>query len=366
MPGPLTIDYENLARSNAPYFDEMERAANRVIRSGWYVLGQEVAAFESEFAQYGEARHCVGVGNGLDALTLAFEALALPRGSDVLVASNSYIATILAIIRAGHRPVLVEPVPETFNLDPERLDAALTDRTRALCVTHLFGKSCRMDGIVAFTRRHGLRLVEDCAQSHGAKWNGKLTGTFGDAGCFSFFPTKNLGALGDGGAVLTDDDDLADRVRHLRNYGSKEKYVHHYVGANSRLDEIQAAMLRVKLDYLDALISHKRALADLYFELLPDWVIKPVRNAEEFDVYHIFGIRCDHRNALQTHLRERGVGTAIHYPIPPHKQEAYKDWNNLSLPITEQIHNEVLSLPISPVMPEDEVSVVIELINTFS
>ena len=251
------IEYESLARSNSAYMAELEDAATRVIRSGWYVLGQEVSAFETEFAQYVGAEHCIGVANGLDALILSIEALDLPKGSNVLVASNTYIATILAIVRAGHQPVLVEPDLETFNIDPANLAGAMTSNTRAICVTHLFGKSCRMDAICAFAQEHGLRIIEDCAQSHGAKLAGKMTGTFGDAGCFSFYPTKNLGAIGDAGAVVTNDDALADRLRHTRNYGSKQKYVNEYLGINSRLDEIQAAMLRVKLRHLDEMTEHK-------------------------------------------------------------------------------------------------------------
>jgi dTDP-4-amino-4,6-dideoxygalactose transaminase len=272
----MMIEYESLASSNAAYIADLEAAASRVIRSGWYVLGQEVGAFEQEFAKYVGAKHCIGVANGLDALILSIEALNLPKGSDVLVASNTYIATILAILRAGHHPVLVEPVLETFNIDPALLPAALTPNTRAICVTHLFGKACRMDAIGAFARAHGLKVIEDCAQSHGAKLAGKMTGTFGDAGCFSFYPTKNLGAVGDAGAIVTDDDELADRLRHLRNYGSKQKYVNEYVGVNSRLDEIQAAMLRVKLRHLDEMTQHKRVLAKIYIENLPSWLKLPV------------------------------------------------------------------------------------------
>ena len=215
----MMIEYESLSNSNSAYFSELEAAASRVIRSGWYVLGQEVSAFEQEFAQYVGAKHCIGVANGLDALILSIEALNLPKGSDVLVASNTYIATILAILRAGHQPVLVEPVLETFNMDPALLPAALTPNTRAICVTHLFGKACRMDAIGAFAKAHGLKVIEDCAQSHGAKLAGKMTGTFGDAGCFSFYPTKNLGALGDGGAVFTQNAELAEKVRRMRQYG---------------------------------------------------------------------------------------------------------------------------------------------------
>lgn len=341
------IEYESLAQSNAAYIADLEAAASRVIRSGWYVLGQEVNAFEQEFAQYVGAKHCIGVANGLDALILSIEALNLPKGSDVLVASNTYIATILAIIRAGHKPVLVEPVLETFNMDPALLPAALTSNTRAICVTHLFGKACRMDAIGAFAKAHGLKLIEDCAQSHGAKLAGKMTGTFGDAGCFSFYPTKNLGAVGDAGAIVTDDDELADRLRHLRNYGSKQKYVNEYVGVNSRLDEIQAAMLRVKLRNLDEMTRHKQTLAEVYFANLPEWLELPLRHDDEYDVFHIFGVRYKQRDELRAWLLEQGVKTEIHYPIPPHRQKAmqgilYGDW-----PVAEALHQTELSLPIS-------------------
>jgi dTDP-4-amino-4,6-dideoxygalactose transaminase len=359
------VDYENLALSNASYMDELAQAATRVIRSGWYVLGQEVAAFEDEFARYVGARHCIGVGNGLDALILSIEALGLPNGSDILVASNTYIATILAIVRAGHRPILVEPVLETFNIDPDCLPGALTPKTRAVCVTHLFGKPCRMDAIVAFAQQHGLRLVEDCAQSHGAKWKGKWTGTFGDAGCFSFYPTKNLGAIGDSGAVVTDDDALAERLRHLRNYGSKQKYVNRYVGVNSRLDEIQAAMLRVKLRYLDDMTAHKRRLAELYFRHLPSWAGQPVQSADEFDVFHIFGIRHPRRDALRAYLLAHDIRTEIHYPIPPFKQEAMRGLLQGDYPIADELHRTELSLPISNGHSADDVRRVCQILSSF-
>lgn len=341
------IEYESLAESNFRFMQELEQAASRVIRSGWYVLGKEVAAFEEEFAAYVGAKHCIGVGNGLDALILSIEALDLPPGSDIMVASNTYIATILAIVRAGHVPVLVEPELNTFNLDPACLPAAMTAETRAICVTHLFGKSCRMDAIGAFAREHGLKLVEDCAQSHGAKLNGQMTGTFGDVGCFSFYPTKNLGAIGDAGAVVTDDDALANRLRHTRNYGSKQKYVNEYVGTNSRLDELQAAFLRVKLRQLDAMTEHKRALAQIYFAELPEWMIKPVCRQDEYDVYHIYGIRHPQRDALRAWLLENGVKTEVHYPIPPHRQKAMQGIISGSYPIAEELHATELSLPIS-------------------
>jgi dTDP-4-amino-4,6-dideoxygalactose transaminase len=359
------IEYESLARSNSAYMVELEEAATRVIRSGWYVLGQEVSEFEAEFAKYVGAKHCIGVANGLDALILSIEALDLPRGSEILVASNTYIATILAIVRAGHKPVLVEPELDTFNMDPARLAAALTPGTRAVCVTHLFGKTCRMDAIGEFARAHGLKVVEDCAQSHGARLENQMTGTFGDAGCFSFYPTKNLGAIGDAGAVVTNDDALADRLRHIRNYGSKQKYVNRYVGINSRLDELQAAMLRVKLRHLDAMTAHKCALAEIYFAELPGWVVKPVRRPDEFDVFHIFGIRHPQRDALRQHLLEQGVKTEVHYPIPPHRQEAMKGILSGNYPVADELHASELSLPISVGHTAADVQRVCEAMHRF-
>lgn len=365
MPEQTMIEYESLARSNQHFMEELEAAASRVIRGGWYVLGQEVTAFEDEFAKFVGARHCIGVANGLDALILSIEALDLPKGSDIMVASNTYIATILAIVRAGHRPVLVEPDPSTFNIDPAGLPKAITASTRAICVTHLFGKTCRMDSIGGFAREHGLKVVEDCAQSHGARLGTQMTGTFGDAGCFSFYPTKNLGALGDAGAIVTNDDALADRLRHTRNYGSKQKYVNRYLGVNSRLDELQAALLRVKLRHLDAMTAHKRALAEVYFAGLPDWVSTPKRRPDEFDVFHIYGIRHARRDELRQHLLEQGVKTEIHYPIPPHRQEAMKGILLGDYPIAENLHATELSLPISAGHSVPEVERVIAACHTF-
>jgi dTDP-4-amino-4,6-dideoxygalactose transaminase len=359
------IEYESLARSNRAFMTDLEEAASRVIRSGWYVLGQEVSAFESEFAQYVGAKHCIGVANGLDALILAIEALDLPKGSDVLVASNTYIATILAIVRAGHRPVLVEPEVETFNMDPCKLADSMTPLTRAICVTHLFGKSCRMDAICAFAHEHGLKIVEDCAQSHGAKLAGQMTGTFGNAGCFSFYPTKNLGAIGDAGAIVTNDDALADRLRHTRNYGSKVKYVNEYVGVNSRLDEMQAALLRVKLRHLDEMIHHKRALAQIYFDQLPAWLSLPRVREDEYDVFHIYAVRCDKRDELRAWLLDQGVKTEIHYPIPPHRQKAMSGILLGEWPVAEQLHSTELSLPISAGCSKEEVELVCDLLEGF-
>lgn len=344
---------------------ELEVAALRVLRSGWYVLGREVEAFEADFADYLGARHCIGVANGLDALILALEAMNLPPSSEILVASNTYIATILAIVRAGHTPVLVEPELDTFNMDAARLEAALTANTKAICVTHLFGKSCRMDAISAFAQTHGLRLVEDCAQSHGAKLGGKVTGTFGDAGCFSFYPTKNLGAAGDAGAIITNDDALADRLRHLRNYGSKQKYVNEYSGLNSRLDELQAALLRVKLRHLDTMTAHKRHLASIYQENLPDWITKPRLRDDEYDVFHIYGIRLAERNRFRQHLLDNGVKTEVHYPIPPHRQKAMRGILRGEYPVADELHQTELSLPISVGHTPSEITRVCDAISAY-
>ena len=341
------IEYEDLARSNAPWCANLQEAASRVIDSGWYVLGREVAAFEQEFATYVNTRHCIGVANGLDALTLSLQSLQLPPHSDVLVASNTYIATILAIVNAGHNPILVEPDLQTYNIDPARLATACTPSTRAICVTHLYGKSCRMDAICAFARSRGLRVVEDCAQSHGAQLGNTMTGCFGDLGCFSFYPTKNLGALGDAGAITTDDDVLADRLRQLRNYGSREKYVNICVGSNSRLDELQAALLRVKLPHLNEVTNHKRMLASIYLDRLQGAVVLPSIAPDEHDVHHIFPIRHANRDALRAHLLASGVKTEIHYPTPPHRQPAMRGILEGVYPIAEEIHATELSLPLS-------------------
>lgn len=359
------IEYESLANSNQQFMRELETAATNVIRSGWYVLGHEVTEFEKEFATWVGARHCIGVANGLDALILSIEALMLPKGSEILVASNTYIATILAIIRAGHKPVLVEPDAETFNIDPLQITASITSATRAICVTHLFGKACRMDDICTIANEYGLKLIEDCAQSHGAKLAGRMTGTFGDAGCFSFYPTKNLGAIGDAGAVVTDDDEIADRLRHLRNYGSKQKYINKYVGVNSRLDEMQAALLRVKLHHLDEMTEHKRNLARVYFKDLPEWMALPRQKEDEYDVFHIFGVRFQERDKLKSWLLEQGVKTEIHYPIPPHRQVAMQGILQGDYPIADKLHATELSLPISVGHNIKDVQLVTEIINQF-
>jgi dTDP-4-amino-4,6-dideoxygalactose transaminase len=359
------IEYENLALSNAALMTELEAAAVKVIRSGWCVLGPEVSTFEAEFAQAVGAKHCIGVGNGMDALILSLEALDLPKCCDVLVASNSYIATILAIVRAGYRPVLVEPELETFNIDASLLPNALTPNTCAICVTHLFGKPCRMDAIGAFAQEHGLKVIEDCSQSHGAKLAGQYTGTFGDAGCFSFYPTKNLGSLGDAGAIVTNNDALADRLRYSRNYGSKQKYVNDYLGVNSRLDEIQAAFIRVKLRHLDRITEHKRQLAKLYLKHLPTSLKVPRLRDDEWDVFHIFGVRHPERDRLRSWLLEQGIKTEFHYPIAPHRQKAMLGILTGDWPVADELHATELSLPISLGHTPEDVRAVCAAISAF-
>ncbi len=362
---PTTIEYENLELSNRRFGVELRAAFDRVFAKGWYVLGSEVADFEREFSAFVGSAHCVGVANGLDALTLSLKALDLPSGSDVLVASNTYIATILAVLNAGHRPVLVEPDLRTYNIDPQRLARAMTMRTRAICVTHLYGKACRMDAIGEFARERGLAVVEDCAQSHGAMLRGRMTGSFGNAGCFSFYPTKNLGALGDAGAITTDDAALADRLRHLRNYGSAKRYVNTYVGVNSRLDEMQAAFLRVKLRHLDEITAHKQQLAGVYFEALPPELVLPLREDDAVDVFHIFAARTPRRDELRAYLLEHGIKTDVHYPIAPHRQPAMQGVLEGEWPVSDEIHATELSLPISFGTSVEQVSEVCRRIGIF-
>lgn len=359
------MDYENLSKSNGQFLLDLEEAASRVIRSGWYILGKEVTEFEEEFSAYIGSRHCISVANGLDALTLSIEALNFPPASEIIVASNTYIATILAIVRAGHIPIMVEPEMETFNIASKGLPAALSKNTRAVLATHLFGKSCRMDAICSFANEYGLKVIEDCAQSHGAKLGNQVTGTFGAVGCFSFYPTKNLGALGDAGAIVTDDDELADRLRHIRNYGSRKKYVNNYIGANSRLDEMQAAFLRVKLKYLDRMNQHKRALAEIYFNSLPEWLILPRQRDDEYDVFHIFGIRTTARDSLKAWLEDRLVKTEIHYPIPPHRQRAMQGILSGNWPVADLLHATELSLPISIGHTREDIYKVCQLISEY-
>ncbi len=345
-------------------------AFTRVLDSGWYVLGKEVEAFEREYAAYCGTRHCVGVGNGLEALVLILRAWmelgVLKAGDEVIVPANTYIATILAITENGLTPVLVEPDLATCNLDPARIEQHLSPRTRAILPVHLYGQTAEMSAINALARKHGLKVMEDCAQAHGARHAGVRAGALGDAAGHSFFPSKNFGALGDAGAVTTDDDALAETLRALRNYGSHRKYENLYKGVNSRLDELQAALLRVKLARVDADNQRRRDIAGRYLtEIQHPAITLPMIGTNNEPVWHVFVVRAQPRDALQSHLNAQGIGTLIHYPVPPHQQPAYREWNARSYPLTERIHREVLSLPISPVMNDAQVSAVVAACNAW-
>lgn len=345
------IPFLDLKAPHIELRDEINDAIGRVVDSGWYILGIEVEAFESEYATYCEASHCVSLANGLDALHLALRAMDVGPGDEVIVPSNTYIATWLAVSQCGATPVPVEPDEATYNLDPELIEAAITPRTRVILPVHLYGQPADMAPILAIARKHGLRVLEDGAQAHGGRYKGKRIGGHGDVVAWSFYPGKNLGALGDGGAVTTDDPELADRIRVLRNYGSRVKYVNEVQGYNSRLDPIQAAVLRVKLKHLDAWNARRAALADQYLRGLADTGLAlPVVPDWADPTWHLFVVRHRQRDALQQRLTDAGIGSLIHYPIPPHRQQAYAAavWPPEAYPIASRIANEVLSLPMGP------------------
>ena len=360
------IEYENLKLANKPFFLEYKKAFDSTLESGWFILGEKVGEFEKDFANYTGCGYCSGVASGLDALTLSLKALNFRMGEEVIVPSNTYIATILSIIHNGLKPVLVEPDIRTYNIDPGKIEEKITGNTRGIMVVHLYGKPCSMDPVMKIAARYGLKVIEDCAQSHGAKYKGKQTGSFGDFGAFSFYPTKNLGALGDGGAITTSSLDLDHAVKVLRNYGQEKKYHNIVPGYNSRLDELQAAFLLVKLRSLDDIISHKRSLAELYHTYLKNDFIKPIVEDDYHDVYHIFTVRHERRDSLREHLLKNGIRTEIHYPVPPHKQKALQGHvDNGSYPISEKIHSTILSLPISYFHQKDDILKVIEAMNKF-
>lgn len=364
------ISFLDLKAINQKMVTELKEASNRVIDSGWYISGQELAAFEKSFATYCGVKHCLGVANGLDALVLTIRAWKelgkVKEGDEVIVPANTYIASILAISQNGLKPVLVEPDEKSFNLNPELIKTYLTKKTRIILPVHLYGQMAAMPAINSFAKTNGLLVLEDSAQSQGAAIEGKKCGSWGDASGFSFYPGKNLGALGDAGAVTTNDDQLADVLTYLRNYGSKEKYRNEYAGTNSRLDEIQAAFLSVKLKYLDEQTSYRRTVARKYLAGIKNSLIKlPSCRSDEEHVWHLFVVRCSRRDELQQHLTKNGVQTLIHYPIPPHKQNAYQELQHLSLPVTESIHKEVLSLPMGPTITTSEINAVIDAINNF-
>lgn len=347
---------------------ELREAFARVFEASWYIDGEEDKKFEAAFAKYCGVKYCVGVGNGLDALMLSLKALEIGTGDEVIVPSNTYIATVLAVTYAGATPVFVEPDIRTFNIDPAKVEAAISKRTRAIMPVHLYGQACDMDQIMKIAKKYCLSVIEDCAQAHGAIYKGRKAGTFGDLAAFSFYPGKNLGALGDAGAVVTNNEDLAQRVRALGNYGSDYKYHHIYKGNNSRLDELQAAFLSTKLTHLDVMNAERRRIAERYDkEILNRKVIKPYVAPQCIPVWHIYGVRCRERDALETYLNDRGIGTNKHYPIPIHMQECYKDLNRKEgeLPVAEEISRTELSLPMYYGMTDDEISYVITTVNEF-
>lgn len=361
----------DLQSINAQYRAELIEACTRVIDSGWYISGNELSQFEQEFATYCGSAHCIGVANGLDALILTLRAwLELGRlqpGDEIIVPANTYIASILAISANGLTPVLVEPDAASFNLSPANARAAITAKTRAILPVHLYGQLADMPAIMALAREHGLLVLEDAAQAHGAAIAGKRAGSWGDAAGFSFYPGKNLGALGDAGAITTQDAELAQTLHALRNYGSHEKYKNLFKGVNSRLDEIQAAMLRVKLSKLELEMQHRRSIAAIYLQNIHHPAVQlPQVASPEQHVWHLFVIRTGQRTALQQHLAAQGIQTLIHYPIPPHQQQAYAEWNAQSYPLTEAMHQEVLSLPMGPTLSEGEALQVAAAVNGFN
>ena len=362
----MKISFLDLKAAYIELKPELDKAYARVLDSGWYMLGQEVTAFENEFATYCGSRHCIGVGNGLDALHLILRAMEIGEGDEVIVPANTYIATWLAVTYSGARPVPVEPYGDSYNLDPRRIAAAVTPRTKAIMAVHLYGEAADMDGINSVARRFGLKVIEDSAQAHGARYGGRKAGNLGDAAGFSFYPGKNLGAFGDGGAVTTSDDTLADRIRLLRNYGSRIKYHNEVKGVNSRLDELQAAFLRVKLTRLDEWNQRRQEQATLYLQGLQDCdqLILP-NNSGTAQVWHLFVVRYSQRDALQRKLAAAGIETLIHYPIPSHLSNAYskEDYSLQSFPLTERNADTVLSLPIGPHLEHQQLLQIIEQVK---
>jgi dTDP-4-amino-4,6-dideoxygalactose transaminase len=360
------IEYENLGKLNEPFFDEYKQSFSEVLSSGWFVLGKSVQQFEDSYAVYCQSNHCVGVANGLDALIISLKAFQFPAGAEVLVPSNTYIASILAIVQNGLSPVLVEPDIRSYNIDCTKIEEKITARTVAILPVHLYGKLCEMDSLQNIAEKYQLKVIEDCAQAHGASYKNQKAGSWGHAGAHSFYPTKNLGALADAGAVTCNDPQLAASIRMLRNYGSREKYHNEVVGYNSRLDELQAAFLSVKLKKLDAINEHKRKLAKLYLEHLKEDFIKPLVQPDYVDVYHIFTVRHPRRNQLRDYLLKNNIKTEIHYPIAPNKQMAMKGiLDQFRTPIAEEIHQTTLSLPISYFHTEADILQVVEVLNKF-
>ena len=363
----MNIQPNRMDRGFEKYQKEFEDKALEVLRSGWYILGKEVSAFEDEFAKYTGSKYCVGLASGLDALWLAFKVLGIGTGDEVIVQANTYIASVMGITINGATPVFVEP-DEYYNIDTSKIEALITEKTKAILVVHLYGQASKMDDVVALCKKHDLKLVEDCAQSHGACFDGKMTGTFGDIGCFSFYPSKNLGAFGDAGAIVTDNEQIAKDMKMYRNYGSEKRYYNKVVGANSRLDELQAGLLRVRLSHINELTKEREEIAKRYTEGLNNPLIElPVVREKSTMVWHQYVINCNRRDELKVYLEEKGIGTIIHYPIPPHLSEAYGylGYSKGSYPITENYADTVLSIPMYNGMTEEEQTYVIEALNSF-
>ena len=361
------IDFLNLLHINDRFKDEFNSKIQHILDSGWYLQGKENEQFCTDFSKYCGTKYALGVGNGLDALKLIIRAYGFSPGDEIIVPANTFIATILSISENGCTPVLVEPDIDTYNIDPDLIEKKITKRTRAIIVVHLYGQVAPMDKILAVAKNYNLKVIEDAAQAHGAIYKGKRAGNLGDAAAFSFYPSKNLGALGDGGCITTNDEELYERVKTIANYGSNKKYTNLYKGLNSRLDEIQAGILNIKLKYLDQDNKIRQEIAKYYRENItnPLITLPKIKEGEESHVWHIFPIMTEDRNKLQIYLMNKGIQTLIHYPVPPHKQEAYKEWNNLSYPITEKIHNEELSIPISPVLTKKEQNIIVDALNSY-
>lgn len=358
------IKFLDLHKINERFRKEIDDKIKQVLDSGWYLLGNQDKTFEENFAKFCGAKHCIGCANGLDALNLIIRAYGFKKGDEIIVPANTYIASILAISENGCTPVLVEPDINTYNINPDLIEEKITPNTKAIMVVHLYGQAVEMDKIWELAKKYNLKVIEDSAQGHGAIYKNRRTGNLGDASGFSFYPGKNLGCLGDGGAITTNDDELASKLRALANYGSHKKYCNLYKGVNSRLDEIQAGILDIKLRHLDEDNERRREIAKYYLaNIKNEKVLLPQYKGDNSHVFHVFVVRVANREKFQEYLTTQGIQTLIHYPTPPHKQDAYKEWNNLSYPITEKIHKEVISLPISPVMTDEEVKEVVRVIN---
>ena len=366
----INIPFLDLKKINQRYKVDFKKAFNELLESGWYLLGKKIDSFEADFNQYCGTKHCIGVANGLDALILileAYKALSkIKEGDEVIVPANTYIASILAISKAGLKPILVEPNLSDYLLDTSLIESHISPNTKAIMAVHLYGQVCEMDTINQIAKKYNLLVIEDAAQAQGAIYKGKKTGNLADAAGFSFYPGKNLGALGDAGCVTTNDDELAEKIRCIRNYGSKIKYEHIEKGINSRLDEIQAALLSIKLKTLDADNNHRKMVADYYLQNIKNQHVKVSKpNTTEGHVWHVFPVMVPERDKFQNFLNENGIQTVIHYPKAPHKQLAYSELSNLELPITEQIHNEIISLPISPILSDLEMKYIVHIVNQY-